>query len=1002
MKPKRPLFNLPGLLAGVLLACTLRLPAQSPPVVTTPPTGQTNLAGTTASFSVGASGTSPFTYQWQFNGTNLPNGLITTVAGENGYGYSGDGGAAANAQLYYPYGAAFDANGNLYIADMDNGRIREVTTSGIITTVAGNGNETFAGDGGAATSAGLHYPAGVALDAAGNLYIADQSNNRIRQVATNGIITTVAGNGGSSYSGDRGPATNATLSGPTSVAVDTLGNLYIADKSNDRVRQVAANGIITTVAGNGGAGYAGDGGAATSAELYYPNGVAVDGAGNLYIADTYNFRIRKVNPNGIITTVAGNGGFGYAGDGGAATNASLNWPNGVALDAFGNLYIADSGDSRIRMVNTNGIINTVVGKNASGYAGDGGAATNAELDYPTGVVLDAAGNLYIADRNNDRIRKVWLYASNPTLTLAQVGAANAGNYSVVIANACGSVTSVVATLTVDLPPTITTQPARQFAVAGSSPSFSVAVTGTPPFNYSWYFNRTNLLQSGTNDTLTLPGISVNNFGNYTVVITNNYGAMTSQPAALTPAFPPTVAVQPAGRTNLAGTSASFAVTPGGTGPFFYQWQFNGANLSNDIITTVAGNGGANDSGNGVMATNGSLGYPTSAAFDAAGNMYIADCQDNHIRKVNTNGIITTVAGTSGAGYSGDGRAATNASLNWPNGVALDAFGNLYFADSNNNRIRKVDTNGIITTVVSNLHYPTCLTFDVSDNMYIADCNSSLILVVGTNGVKTTLAAGPLEEPFGVALDSSGNLYVADTDDNRVQEVSINGLVTTVAGTGTDGYSGDGGAATNASLSAPKGVAFDSFGNLYVADWGNNRIREVATNGIITTVAGTGKNGNLGDGGAAANADLGDPPAIAFDLAGNLYIADWQNQRIREVDCAGLPTLVLSNATVTNAGNYSVVITSPYGSVTSAVVSLTVTIPTTPPQIIASGPGFGFLTNQFGFNLNGAYGQTIVVDGSTNLLDWTPLFTNTANGSPFYFYDPAWTNFPWRFYRARLP
>jgi sugar lactone lactonase YvrE len=673
----------------------------------------------------------------------------------------------------------------------------------------------------------------------------------------------------------------------------------------------------------------------------------------------------------------------------------------MAFDAAGDLYIADQWNNRIRMVDTNGIITTFAGNGVQAYGGDGGTPTNASLFYPSSLAFDAAGDLYLADQSNNRVRVVD-DTGHSTLTLSETTAANAGNYSVTIISPYGSVTSAVATLTVDLPPTIGPQPAGQFAVVGSSPSFSVAVTGTPPFCYSWYFNSTNLIQSGTNNTLTLPDISTNNAGNYTVAITNNYGAVTSQGAVLTVGFPPTVAVQPAGQTNLAGTAASFTVTPGGTVPFSYQWRFNGANLPNNMITTVAGNGGANDSGNGVMATNGSLGYPTCVAFDAAGNMYIADCQDNHIRKVNTNGIITTVAGTSSAGYSGDGGAATNASLNWPNGVAVDAFGNLYIADSDNNRLRKVGANGIITTVVSNLNYPTSLTFDASDNMYIADCDSSLILMAGANGVVATLAAGSLEEPFGVALDSSGNLYVADTYDNRIREVSTNGLVTTVAGTGSSGYSGDGGAATNATLNAPKGVAFDPFGNLYVADWGNNRIREVATNGIITTVAGTGNNGNLGDGGAAANAGLGDPPDIAFDFAGNLYIADWQDQRIREVHFAGLPTLVLSNVNSANAGNYSVVITSPYGSVTSAVVSLTVTIPRTPPQIISSGTNFGLLTNQFGFNLNGAFGQTIVVDGSTNLLNWTPLFTNTANGTPFYFFDPAWTDFPWRYYRARLP
>jgi sugar lactone lactonase YvrE len=420
------------------------------------------------------------------------------------------------------------------------------------------------------------------------------------------------------------------------------------------------------------------------------------------------------------------------------------------------------------------------------------------------------------------------------------------------------------------------------------------------------------------------------------------------------------------------------------------------------------------------------------AFDGHGTLYIADTYNRRIRRVDTNGIITTVAGNGTNAFAGDGGPATNASFYSPFGVALDADGNLYIADANNNRVRKVDTNGIITTVAGNggagysgdggagtnasLHYPFSVVLDANGNLYIADYFNNRIRMVGLNNLITTVVGGGnsnlgdggaatsarLADPEGMALDVDGNLYIADLGNSRIRLVTTNGLISTVAGNGGSGYSGDGGSATNASFHNPSGVALDAFGNLYIADQNNQRIRQVAANGIITTVAGNGSFAYSGDGGAATNAALYDPNGAAFDPAGNLYIADTDNNRIREVHLAGFPTLTLTNVSVTNAGNYSVVITSPYGSVTSAVVSLTVTIPTTPPQIISSGTNFGILTNQFGFNLNGAYGQTIVVDGSTNLLDWTPLFTNTANGAPFYFFDPAWTNFPWRFYRARLP
>jgi sugar lactone lactonase YvrE len=1004
-----------------------------PPTITTPPASLTNVPGTIASFSVAVNGTGPFTYQWQFNGANLPNNIITTVAGNGTGTYAGNGGAATNASLYDPSGVAFDASGNLYIADEGNNRIRKVGTNNIITTVAGNGTGTYAGNGGAATNASLYDPYGVAFDASGNLYIADEGNNRIRKVGTNGIITTVAGNGSAAYAGDGGAATNASLHSPSGVAFDNSGNLFIADWQNNRIRKVDTNNIITTVAGNGGSGYSGDGGAATNASLLAPWGEAFDAFGNLYIADAGNSRIRKVDTNGIITTVAGNGGSRFSGDGGAATNANLNSPSGVAFDAVGNLYIADYLNCRIRKVGTNGIITTVAGLGSvGGFYGDGGAATSAGLLAPFDLSFDASGNLLIADKGNNRIRKVLLYAGYPTFTINNIGATNAGNYSVVVTSPYGSITSSVAVLY--LSPAITSQPASQIVAVGSSPSFTVAVVGSGPFGYELYFAGTNLVQSSTNSTLMLPNVSTNNTGNYTVVVTNNYGSVTSQVATLTVALPPSVNIQPAIQTNLAGTAVTFSATVAGIGPFSYQWQFNGTNLPNNIITTVAGNGygapySGGYSGDGGAATNASLYYPYGVAFDVSGNILIADSWNSRIRKVDTNGIITTVAGNGGSGYSGDGGAATNAyaELNYPEGVGFDAFGNLYIADKGNNRIRKVDTNGIITTVAgksgfgyfgdggaainASLYYPWGVASDVFGNLYIADAGNNRIRKVDTNGIITTVAGNgrsffsgdggaatnaSLYAPFGVAFDAFGNLYIADYYNNCIRKVDTNGIITTVAGHGTNG---DGGAATNASLYNPSGLAFDASGNLFIADRGNNRIRRVDTNGIITTVAGRNGFGYSGDGGAATNASLYNPSGLAFDASGNLFIADQYNNRIREVHFAGYPIFALTSVSVTNVGNYTVIVTSPYGSVTSSVVSLSVIVP---PQIIASGISFGFATNQFGFNISGAFGQTIVVDGSTNLVDWTPLFTNTAGNNPFYFFDPASTNLPGRFYRARLP
>ena len=359
----------------------------------------------------------------------------------------------------------------MFIADGDNHRIRKVGANGMITTVAGTGTRGYSGDNGAATNAALCFPQGVAADGSGNLFIADSLNNRIRKVSTNGIITTVAG-GGPNFPGDGGAANNASLHGPTGVAVDTSGCLFIADFYNNRIRKVDTNGLISTVAGNGSATYSGDGGAATNASVYWPAGVAVDASGNLFIADEINNRIRKVSVSGIITTAAGNGTNGYSGDSSAATNAALSYPQGVAVDAFGNLFIGDTFNNRIRQVGTNGIISTMAGTGTRGYSGDNGAAASANLDLPSGVTVDAFGNLFFADTVNNRIRKV-TNTQGPVLALNNVTAANAGKYQAVITGAYGSVTSAVATLTVNGPAAPTFQ---RLALAGSTLTLTWSAT----------------------------------------------------------------------------------------------------------------------------------------------------------------------------------------------------------------------------------------------------------------------------------------------------------------------------------------------------------------------------------------------------------------------------------------------------------------------------------------------------------------------------------------------
>ena len=837
----------PLLLILVSGLCATRLLAQ--PTITNQPSGQVALAGGTVAFSVAASGVGPFTYQWQFRGTNLPASLITSVAG----GGSGDGGAATNAIVYRPYAVAVDGAGNLFIVENGNNRIRKVDTNGVITTVAGTGTQGYSGDGGPATNAALSSPDSLALDSTGNLFITDYGNHRIRRIGTNGIITTVVGKGTSTYSGDGGAATNAGVPYPVDVAVDATGNLFISGYNNGynnhRIRRVGTNGIITVVAGTGTGGYSGDGGAATNAMLNFPQGLTVDAAGNLFIAESK--RIRKVGNNGIISTVAGNGTYGYSGDGGMATNAAISSPTRLAVDDKGNLLLADYDNYRVRRVGTNGIITTVAGNGTNGFTADGGVATNTTVPC-MGVTAGSDGSFFVADNATARIRKV--DASGIISTVAGNGSQN----STYAGNGC---TALNARL-----------------------NYPVAVTSDPVGNL-FITDRSNL------------------------------------------------------RVRLVGT--------------------------NNIITTVAGNGLEGFTGDGGPATEAKLHEPGGVAANAAGHLLIADLGNYCIRKVTPDGIITTVAGR-GSDTPYDGIVATNAQLDSPSSVTLDAAGSLIFSDYNT--IRKLSTNGLLTRLAGTGY-----------SGYAGD------------GGAATLAM--LSSPSGVAVDLAGNVFIADTGNQRIRRVDTNGVIATVAGRGTYGYSGDGGAATNAQFYNPGGLAVNAEGDLFIADSLNHRIRKVDAQGIITTVAGNGTNGYVGDGGSAIQAKISMPAGIALDDAGNLFIADYGNHRIRKVSpFASLPTLTLNNVTTNQAGDYQVIVTGAGGSVTSSVATLTLGL----GRLAIARDGTNILVSfptQVGFSY--------IVQFKASLADtnWNQLATIPGNGSTGSVTDPA-TNAV-RFYRLLL-
>jgi len=348
---------------------------------------------------------------------------IRTIAGNGTSGFSGDGGPAVDAKIYYPYNVAVDAGGNIYIADTYNHRIRKIDTSGNISTIAGTGTGYYNGDNILATSAQLNGPADVEVDSDGNIYIADTKNYRIRKINTSGYISTVAGNGSYGFSGDGNLAILAKLSDPTGIDIDSDGNIYIADMLNHRIRKVdVSSGNIYTIAG-GGTVYYEDGILATNAGLYQPSDVEIDNTGNIYIADSKTHRIRKIATDEKIYTVAGTRYSGFEGDNGPATSARINNPLGITLDSSGNLYISDTGNQRIRKVGTDNIITTIAGDGATGFGGDYGNPLYASFNSPRGIVIKNNSELILADSYNNRIRKIFAAPGVPPV-LDFVGSQN--------------------------------------------------------------------------------------------------------------------------------------------------------------------------------------------------------------------------------------------------------------------------------------------------------------------------------------------------------------------------------------------------------------------------------------------------------------------------------------------------------------------------------------------------------------------------------------------------
>ena len=851
------------------------------------------------------------------SGQNNPVYAWRNLTGQPGGQGDADGKGSA-ARFFNPSGIAADAAGNIYVADSGNNTIRKVTTNGVVTTLAGSVGQFGSADG-TNNAALFNYPSGLAVDGAGNVYVADTYNSTIRKVTSSGVVTTVAGRAGLSGSAD-GTNGTALFNFPRGVAVDSAGNVYVADSGNNTIRKVTTSGVVTTLAGSAGVSGSADG-TNNTALFFYPSGVAVDGAGNVYVADLDNNTIRKVTSLGVATTLAGLPQFDHFGTpiGGSAdgtnSTARFNYPFGVAVDNAGNVYVADTGNSIIRQVTTNGVVTTLAG-NAGQTGSADGTNSAAFFDNPYDVALAGNGRLCVADTGNDAIRMV---ITNGLVTTVAGSSEQSGSVDITGSSA-----------RFNNPVGVAVDDTGNVFVADSGSDTIRMITSNGVV--STVAGSANLAGSanGTNDTARFnnpEGLAVDGQGDLYVADSGNniirkvtrdkvvtiMAGSAGQPGSAdgtnnTAQFnnPIGLAVDRAGNVYVAdsGNDTIRIVTAGG------------------VVTTLAGSAGQSGSADGTNSA-ARFNHPSGLAVDSAGNVYLADTGNSTIRKVTSGAVVTTLAGSPGLTGSADDITGT-ARYFLPNGVAVDGAGTVYVADTGNSTIRRVTSDGGVSTLAGSpgltgitdgtnstalFNYPSGVAVDNAGNLYVADTYNCTIRKVTGTGVVTTLAGNPglpgsadgpngtalFNYPGGVAVDSAGNVYVADSGNNTIRKVTSGGMVTTLAGSAGQAGSADGTGGA-AQFNLPDGVAVDSAGNVYVADSANNTIRKVTSAGVVTTLAGSAGLSGSADG--TNNAALFDfPRGVAVDSAGNVYVADSNNDSIRKVTGSGVVNTIGGTADV---------------------------------------------------------------------------------------------------------
>ncbi len=625
-------------------------------------------------------------------------------------------GVGSRARFFHPGGLATDPEGNVYLTDIDNHTLRKVTPTGIVTTVVGSPGQPGAIDG-IGPAARFNRPNSIARDTAGSLYVTDQANQTIRKVTLDGTVSTLAGSPGQFGNRD-GASTNALFATPWGIAIDPHGTVYVSDSDNHTIRRITPEGIVSTLAGSPGVSGSDDG-IGPAARFNHPYGLAADASGTLFVADAYNNTLRRISADGTVTTLAGTAGqFGSVDDIGPA--ARFFNPYGITVDPAGNLFVTDEGNHTLRRVAPDGAVTTLAG--LAGQLGSvDGIDTNARFNSPYGVTTDRSGSVIVADTFNHTLRRI-------------------------------------------------------------TPSGAVTTLAGQPATFGRNNGPTN------NALLNAPlAVAVDPFGNLYIADSGNRSIRRVST---------TGTVTTIGGTTVIGDPTGIAVDPAGT---VYVVD-HGENLilkavSGGTLSTFAGifhGGGGHNDGPGNLAT---FTLPTGAALDAKGNLFVTDTANSTVRQVTSSGYVTTIAGAvlQSANVDGTGTAAR---FRNPNGIAVDQNGFLYVADYRAATIRRISNTGVVTTLA------------------------------GSPGVLGSAdGIGPnaqFKYPYGIAVDREGNSYVADSGNNTIRKIDSDGRVTTIGGSpGVIG--GADGLGTDAQFSTPSGIAVDVYGNLYVADRANNRI-----------------------------------------------------------------------------------------------------------------------------------------------------------------------------------